>query len=197
MDDLTLPTQFHVGGEVPDKTDDDKTLEQIQKWYTQCSGSHYNCRTDNSIGLPTRLLDIQAPDSLSGIRLIETECDLPTPDIEYACLSHCWGKSRPRCINLKESLEQKKQQINWHDVPLTFQQSIETLRALGFRYLWIDSICIIQDDSSDWEREARSMCDVYTGASLTLAATNSPNSQNGLYSSRSGEYRSMSFTLRL
>ena len=49
------------------------------------------------------------------------------------------------------------------------------------RYLWIDSICIVQDDKVDWARESARMCDIFQGSYLTIAATKSSDSQGGLF----------------
>jgi Heterokaryon incompatibility protein (HET) len=54
-------------------------------------------------------------------------------------------------------------------------------RKLRIRYLWIDSLCIIQDDKEDWRKESAMMCSVFQGSTLTLCATASPDSRGGLF----------------
>jgi hypothetical protein len=54
-------------------------------------------------------------------------------------------------------------------------------RNLQIRYLWIDALCIIQDDPVDWEREALSMSEVYAQSAITIAATSSSDSDGGLF----------------
>ena len=66
-------------------------------------------------------------------------------------------------------------------IPKTFQDAIRFNRHLGIRYLWIDSLCIIQQDSDDWARESAKMCDVYENAYVTIAASSASNSTQGLF----------------
>src|SRR5690606_1224898 len=53
--------------------------------------------------------------------------------------------------------------------------------ALGIPYLWIDSLCIIQDDKPDWNREAEHMADVYGNATVTFSADAALSSKDGLF----------------
>jgi hypothetical protein len=60
--------------------------------------------------------------------------------------------------------------INWDALPVTYQEAITLTRRLGLRYIWIDSLCIVQDNKEDWERESATMADVYANAYLTIGA---------------------------
>jgi hypothetical protein len=82
---------------------------------------------------------------------------------------------------MKESLQQHMQEISWHGLTKTLKDAIRVTYSLGLRYIWIDSICIIQNDLEDWEREAVMMASVYQGSDLTIAAASSPNSYVGLF----------------
>ncbi|KAI0193530.1 heterokaryon incompatibility protein-domain-containing protein [Xylaria flabelliformis] len=197
VSDSHLPTEFHVGNPVPEATDLEETITQIQNWYSSCVSSHDNCNLISGTYVPTRLLDIQSPDCVSKVRLLETQADILGSPIDYVCLSHCWAGILPACITLKSTLEQNLREIPWASIPKTFQDVIGVLRSLAFRYLWIDSMCIIQDDSDDWAREAAAMCSVYSQAALTVAATNSPNSRHGLHSTISPafQYHKLSMVL--
>ncbi|KAI0469472.1 heterokaryon incompatibility protein-domain-containing protein [Xylaria cf. heliscus] len=195
--DSHLPTEFHVGHPVPERTDLEETLTQIRSWYSSCMKSHDSCNSISRTYVPTRLLDIQSPGCASGVRLLETQADIPGSSIDYVCLSHCWAGSKPACITLKSTLEQNLKGIEWATIPKTFQDVISVLRRLAFRYLWIDSICIIQDDGDDWAREAAAMCSVYSQAALTVAATNSPNSHHGLHSTLPPSFQSHEFSMIL
>jgi hypothetical protein len=66
-------------------------------------------------------------------------------------------------------------------LPKTFRDAVAVTRALNIRYIWIDSLCIIQDDLQDWEQEAAKMASIYEGSFLTIAAVDSPNSNGGLF----------------
>jgi hypothetical protein len=114
-----------------------------------------------------------------AVRLFEGSSDLRA---RYICLSHCWGHSRI-LVTTRANIEDHKAEIPWVDLPQTFREAIMVTRKLEIRYLWIDSLCIIQDDADDWEREADSMASVYQNAFLTIAATTSSGDRSGLFSS--------------
>ncbi len=72
--------------------------------------------------------------------------------------------------------------IPWDTLPKTFQDAIMTADRLGCAYIWIDSLCIVQDGEQDWYTESSQMARIYENAVLTLAATVSPDSKGGLFS---------------
>lgn len=63
----------------------------------------------------------------------------------------------------------------------TFRDAVHVTRALRFRYIWIDSLCIVQDRPSDWEAEAKKMGDYYLNACLTLVAGSAVSADSGLF----------------
>jgi len=129
--------------------------------------------------LPTRVLDVgQSPED--KIRLLETES---TIDSRYICFSHCWGTKRP-LVTTRDNIRSWKEAIAWHLIPKTFQDAIEYTRALKIRYLWIDSLCIIQDDIQDWQTQAGKMAEIYQNSFLVLAATASQDCESGLFPKR-------------
>lgn len=69
-------------------------------------------------------------------------------------------------------------------LPKTFQDAITVTRKLGFQYLWIDSLCILQDDLEDWEIEASKMASIYENAIVTIAAGRANNDNEGFLSFR-------------
>ncbi|KAH3909375.1 hypothetical protein HBI56_185760 [Parastagonospora nodorum] len=73
------------------------------------------------------------------------------------------------------------QTIPWDTIPPSFQDAISFARKLALPFLWIDALCIIQDDAKDWQQQSSAMADIYQGAYLTLAATSSPNAGGGCY----------------
>ena len=69
------------------------------------------------------------------------------------------------------------------------------------RYLWIDSLYIIQDDEEDWAREAAAMAKIYSGSLCTLAALSSRDGAGGCYVEHSaqstlGRFLDVDFGLR-
>jgi hypothetical protein len=130
------------------------------------------CGQGQETFLPTRILDVSA----SKVRLCERDDQLG----RYAALSHCWG-GRIAAQTTSATHAAFKEQIPWNQLPKTFQDAITFTRNLGLQYIWIDSLCIIQDSRSDWHRESAKMKQVYQGAYITLAATASKNSHSGCF----------------
>ena len=100
----------------------------------------------------------------------------------YTTLSHCWGATtnRPLTANLA-NLASRKSRIPFDELPLTFQDAVTTTKKLNIPYLWIDSLCIIQDSTSDWEKEAGRMAKIYAGSVCTLSALGSKDSNGGFF----------------
>jgi hypothetical protein len=101
----------------------------------------------------------------------------------YVSLSHCWGKAPP-CRTTQATLASHLAGIAIKQLPQTFQDAIFVCKELGFRYLWIDSLCIVQDDQLDWEVESARMADVYHGAELVLATSSAKDMVSGFLKKR-------------
>ncbi|KAH7195362.1 heterokaryon incompatibility protein-domain-containing protein [Fusarium oxysporum] len=156
----------------------------MRHWISQCQQKHIDRGLRPYAVVPwypTRLQDLGDPKSISVPRLIETATNLPKGP--YLTVSHCWGKSKHICAttNNLQSLY-----TGVHSLPRTFQDAATATRNLGYRYLWIDSVCIVQDDEEDWAREAALMYKVYTTAECNLAAAASRGSSGGLFFKRTG-----------
>jgi hypothetical protein len=112
---------------------------------------------------------------------------------KYTTLSHCWGPntSKPRMMTTKLTEAMYMQSIPTDELPRTFRDAIRITRLLQVRYLWIDSLCIVQDDTADWQVEAGNMSSVFQGSYLTIAATSSSDSYGGCIFNfrRKGEYK--------
>lgn len=140
--------------------------------------------------LPTRVIDVSGQGDT--VRLIETRLISHEQPLrgEYCALSHAWGppesKTRP-VTTTKKNLAQHRQGIRISHLSKTFQEAIEITRAVNVDYLWIDSLCILQDedDLADWSREAKNMKSVYKSSYLTIAATGATDGSQGcLFSSQ-------------
>lgn len=129
--------------------------------------------------VPTRLLDIgTSEDSL--IRLLDRDETRLLSKQSYATLSHCWGKTGV-IRTVKSNLRNHQQEIPRGSLPLTFKDAIKIARNLHLRYLWIDSLCIIQDSREDWAHEANLMSKVYMYSFVNIAATGSSDSTSGCF----------------
>ncbi|KAL9096281.1 MAG: hypothetical protein Q9165_001278 [Trypethelium subeluteriae] len=153
----------------------------MKKWIQTCMTDHDLCRkTQKKRGGPARLIDVHALGSSESddICLVETW----TPNADWVALSHCWGGSSPVCTT-SDTLDSFFLGIKIDQVPQTFRDTMTITRRLGFRYVWIDSLCIIQNRESDWLRESAKMQDIYGHAVLTVIAECSPNSHVGIFNS--------------
>lgn len=125
--------------------------------------------------MPKRVLDV------SKGRVVLREGLDPA---RYACLSHCWGGLEGQIRLLFANMAEFQQQIPWAILSRTFQDAIDVCRKLDIDYIWIDSLCIIQDSEADWDAEAVKMADTYKNALVTIAATKSRDGAGGCYSER-------------
>ena len=137
-----------------------------------CLMEHPKCaEAQDSSWLPERLLCLEwNSGSQSSLRLVEARDKVPRGP--WIALSHCWGSKRFTCTTTK-NIHNHKKMIDVSTLPPTFQDSIIVARELGVCYLWIDSLCIIQDKQDDWARQAEHMDKIYENALLVVAAVSS------------------------
>lgn len=169
------------------------SVSLVRRWIAACEEGeeHVNCRirllTDvyKTRGRPrfARIVDVQ--DGSSDPRLADVD-EVPAGAI-YMTLSHCWGdpKHKPLTLTLN-TLAPFKKGILWNTLPKTFADAIVFTRNMGIRYIWIDSLCIIQDCADDWASQSAVMCEIYTGSYLNLAATAAADCRAGLFVERDG-----------
>lgn len=129
--------------------------------------------------LPTRLIELGNRDSGSA-RLYETQ---EGDTMKYIALSHPWGIP-PHFCTYTSNVERYKQKIDCNELPATFNHAVIITRELGVRYLWIDSICIIQGSDGDFNKEAKRMEDVFSSAYLVLAASSATGQNDGFLKKR-------------
>ncbi|KAK3302752.1 heterokaryon incompatibility protein-domain-containing protein [Chaetomium strumarium] len=162
--------------------DEPSTLQRMREWLEACDAdlvSWSKRLTDTK--LPTRVLDLQSlgNDQDSDLRLFETK----GISGRYATLSYCWGGYQG-CRTLKANLEERCARIRYSELPALFQQAITVTRGLRIRYLWIDALCIVQDDAEDWKYEAARMADVYWNGACRLAVTHCQNPTESFFPPR-------------
>jgi hypothetical protein len=156
-----------------------KTFFSITKlWLEDCDANHTGCQ-GLSQSLPTRLIDVGTADA-PVLRLVETKQERVMGE-RYIALSHPWGdttKYTPFCT-LPENLAMHKKAIPESHLPATFEDGVKCTRELGIRYLWIDSLCIIQGEFGDFNDESKKMEAVFSGAYCVLAASRASNQLDG------------------
>lgn len=154
--------------------------ERPLEWIHDCIRNHKTCASYQTIisaesSFPTRVLDV-------GL-VTEDEIRLTSGSGlsgNYAALSHCWGTS-PIIKTTKASFDTLKKCIETEKLSKVFRDAVSVTRGLGLQYLWIDSLCIIQDDAEDWEAEAANMAQIYSQAFVTIAACAASDGSEGLF----------------
>ena len=106
-----------------------------------------------------------------------------SPSTTYIALSHCWGKNRIVTLTLA-NYQDLQHGLSLNALPQTFRDAFEIARWFNIEYLWIDSLCIIQDSAEDWRKEAVTMQSVYKNAALTIAATGAVDGSIGCFQAR-------------
>jgi hypothetical protein len=116
------------------------------------------------------------------VRLVETN---PSHTGEWVALSHKWGlETSSHFCTTVDTVEDYKRGIPLASLPATFRDAVIVTRAIpGCQYLWIDSICILQGPGGDFNKEAKNVAEVYSGASLVLAASRAAHQSDGFLKS--------------
>ncbi|KAK3349534.1 heterokaryon incompatibility protein-domain-containing protein [Lasiosphaeria hispida] len=161
-----LPSPFGTPIAVGERADSASTWAFLQDCLTWCA-THASCAREGPLRLPTRLLHLKA--SAGTASLVETK---PGDAMPYVALSHCWGGDLP--VKLTTANYKSFQRgLPRGSLPNTFQDAATVTLRFGIAHIWIDALCIIQDDPSDWVKEAAQMADVYSHAHFTISAASS------------------------
>ncbi|KAI1207224.1 HET-domain-containing protein [Annulohypoxylon truncatum] len=175
-----LREMYEPCGELPVNSGSLETLGLAKRWLETCRIQHPECTAQGGHYVPTRLLDTNQGD----IKLVfREEVEVSQGGIKYVALSYCWGGSQP-LRTLKNNMSSHRVRMPFENLPATFKDAIKVVRSLGLRYIWIDSLCIVQDDQEDWVREAEQMERVYNNAELVLAAAVASSANDGFLRDR-------------
>lgn len=170
----------------------------IRQWISNCENWHKSCVRDRNSSPPTRIIDVVGKALHKGSVCLVESRDMqlePEGSLTYATLSHCWGKSQ-LLTTTRDNFAAHKKEISLESLPKTFRDAIMVVRALEIRYIWIDSLCIIQHDDEDWNNEAARMASVYSSSYLNLAATGSHDSRGGCFYHRRLYHESIPLPVR-
>jgi hypothetical protein len=184
----TISTSIPFGKLLPRSTSSDQTFENVKTWLQECTTKHPDC---------TRPLSERSSKTLDGVRFLEikeTMIMLTTRTNRaqsegYACLSHCWGSGTDIVKTLQDNFQTHSTVgVEIDALPATFRDAVEICRKLHITYLWIDSLCIIQDNNDDWRIQAASMADIYENSRITIAASAAKNPTEGCFREIDGCY---------
>ncbi|OTA93504.1 hypothetical protein M434DRAFT_395555 [Hypoxylon sp. CO27-5] len=180
---------------LPESTASSASCSWVREQMKRCLAEHPQCDLEWEFPiLPTRVVDV-IPNPASNnntVRVVEANGLRG----KYFALSHCWGNPALMPTKLTaHTLKDYQDNIPYDTLPSTFRDAVTFTRMMNVRYLWIDSLCIIQRDTKkdspedeelsrqDWIRESEAMCSVFENSYLTLAAASSSGCTGGLFSS--------------
>ncbi|OAL43532.1 HET-domain-containing protein [Pyrenochaeta sp. DS3sAY3a] len=170
------------------------TLPVAARVLNDCIYGRRQCSTPSTLAdakeephphiLPRRVLELHgsANDETPIVRLHETK---PGEKALYCTLSHRWG-NLDQSKTTKTNIEVYRQGIPYDSLPKTFKDAILLTIKMGFTYLWIDALCIIQDNLIDWESQAPLMGGIFRDAVCTIVAHSAESSSCGFLSPADG-----------
>ncbi|KAI0102843.1 heterokaryon incompatibility protein-domain-containing protein [Nemania sp. FL0031] len=161
--------QLRNSGTIASHSGHQQCFDFIKNKIRDCD-NHPACNRTSSFLLPHRVLDVGAAGS-EVVRILENCQDQGQ---QYIALSYCWGGHLP-LKSTTSNISELKNGIPWNELPQVFKDAIYVARTLNVQYVWIDSLCIVQDDKEDWEIEASKMAEYYSQAYLVIACSTSPN----------------------
>lgn len=167
------------------RADTKAVYDQVKSWADACHRLHSECGNLNwSIRNPTRLLHIT---SASHVQLVSARQYMGL--VRYAALSYCWGSPDDEQIQLGRTTDgnfayRQSRPFPITDLPATIRDAITMTRGCGLEYIWVDSVCIIQENVDDWFTEANRMHEVYANAYFTICAASVDSASAGLFHTR-------------
>ncbi|EEU37108.1 uncharacterized protein NECHADRAFT_86704 [Fusarium vanettenii 77-13-4] len=182
-DPCGVQSRFPPLRDIPDSTGHENVAKLAKHWLESCKADHeceQRCGQQRRNWHPGRLIEVGSPQKKP--RLVNRE----DAQLEggYAALSHCWGPN-PNFLMLKTDNESEfRREIPIEKLPASFRDAIVTCRRLDIPYLWIDSLCIIQDSRSDWLLQSEEMFKVYLNCELNIAIDASASAHEGAFRKR-------------
>ncbi|KAJ1708786.1 ankyrin repeat-containing protein [Aspergillus flavus] len=181
---------------LPGNTQSAETYQQIVTWLQQCIKDHHACTVgSNGRFLPTRLIDLTDWGRGKVVKLVESNSIHRDQSIPYIALSHRWdGQITAAASTTSDNFIPRLKELTLDTLPRNFVHAMEVTHQLKINYLWVDSLCILQDSKEDWNREAALMSDVYQNSYCTISAQAGQTSLEGLF--RSGDIQNDSVEFR-
>ncbi|KAB5582972.1 hypothetical protein GE09DRAFT_1167128 [Coniochaeta sp. 2T2.1] len=160
----------------------DTHFEVIKHWLSLCDqdSKHSTCRHSETNELPTRLIDV----GKKGDPRVYLRATKPGDMGTWLALSHRWGAKPHFCTTVDNLDDYLRDGIAFNSLSATFRDAVTVTRAVGCRFLWIDSLCIVQGDGGDFNKEATRMPQVYSGANCVLAASRAASHFSGFLQPR-------------
>jgi hypothetical protein len=155
-------------------------IVRIKERLAECEEKHTMCPSADIPSLPKRVIDVGTHHSANSTSLHLSQ---PNETALYIALSYCWGGAQDITTTVA-TLQAYTKSLPIELLPRTIQDAIIITQSLGIRYLWIDALCIVQDDQADKSSEINAMGMIYKSATLTIAAASSSSAKDGFLQNR-------------
>ncbi|TVY17477.1 hypothetical protein LARI1_G004820 [Lachnellula arida] len=162
----------------------DVNLRCARNLLDECHRRHTSCPSEQIPALPSRVVDVGTSKGAQFCRILVSNGRVG----RYVALSHCWGGPISPLLTT-DTLHGFQEELAISDLPANFRDAVLITRNLGLQYLWIDSLCIVQDSSEDWEVESRKMCSIYQNATVTISASASRGSKDGFLKCTASQFK--------
>ncbi|KAL3431738.1 heterokaryon incompatibility protein-domain-containing protein [Aspergillus tetrazonus] len=155
----------------------EESFRVVKGWISDCNQKHPNCLQDpkSRSVLPRRLIEIGE----NGFLKLR-EASLGEQG-QYVALSYCWGGSQ-KFQTTKATIAERRNGFSIADLPKTIRDAIQVTQSIGLRYIWVDSLCIVQDDLPDKAQDIARMANVYKESYLTISASRASDAEEGFLS---------------
>lgn len=159
--------------------------ELVQAWLKNCTENHGDCNRGGpeTSWLPTKLIDIGNTQQCIPRLVTSNSIRADTGNIRYISLTHRWD-SKPLLKLTSQNLQSLEREIPMQSLSAVFRELLQFAKSLGVRFLWVDSLCILQDSKADWQRESLLMSKVYEYAYCNVAAAAAADGYNSLFIER-------------
>ena len=177
-----ITLEYCVPGQAIVPSEDDVLYANIKAWIDTGKTRHRMCRVGLSGTIYGTVNEVKGnPGMPSHVVFVGTiEGDTPylmeagANRAEHATLSYCWGTKPCTAgwphVTSSSNLAQRLGGAPLTYMPLTIQHAMLVCERLGLQYLWVDCLCIVQDDRLDWDRESRRMHEIYERSTITITA---------------------------
>jgi hypothetical protein len=160
-------------------TEDAELLDLTKSWFERCTRSHgAPCALPANVALPARLIHISQSDA-RHLKLRITR----GMHGRYVALSYCWGQGSSFKITC-DSIDTLRSGFRTAEMPRTPQDAVAVAHKMGFQWIWIDQLCILQDNFEDWSRESSCTAEIYSNSAFIICADSTNSTDEGILQER-------------
>lgn len=140
------PAHSYFNAVINTRPGSQETFDLARNWLNECLDTHCNCPKPSSHFMPEILLKVSRNEA-SDAAPYEISHYFPTQGTAepYLALSYCWGGAQ-KYTTTKQRITSGDSHLDWSQIPRTIQDALIVTASLGYKYVWVDSLCIVQDD---------------------------------------------------